>query len=201
VTADPARRGPVTWRFSQDFRTLNNGDFHVKPPGADLARRKSRRARARPTARSGASSGGRQAAPGPTATQRDRRRAGQAAPRWSRREVAPWRSSRTPPCRLCRAPARSPRSEASHRPTSTSVGTGRLGISARARSGAAAASTSPGCRRRPRIRCRTGRRCVGCSPAWTTNTGCGCSESSNSRRIPDTAGRSSSRLHSSTCWP
>jgi hypothetical protein len=33
----PAR--PVTWRFSQDFRTLNNGDLHVKPPSADLARK------------------------------------------------------------------------------------------------------------------------------------------------------------------
>jgi hypothetical protein len=40
VTADQARRGPLTWRFSFDCTVLNGAKFHGEWPGTDLARRK-----------------------------------------------------------------------------------------------------------------------------------------------------------------
>ena len=40
MTADSARQGPLTWRFSRDVTTLNSGGFRAEHPRADLARRK-----------------------------------------------------------------------------------------------------------------------------------------------------------------
>jgi hypothetical protein len=79
---EPGRRcayaGPLTSHFSCAFTISYRTQFPAGMPDTNLAPRKSRRARARPAARLGASSGGRQAAPGLAATQGNRRRAGQA---------------------------------------------------------------------------------------------------------------------------